>query len=206
MNDYKRLVVDGLRMESGRIHTFVGVIGEPTAGLENIAGVESARRAGQRQARPGLRQAGPNHVFVGFTQGVALSKNSLSQDDTLVQSDGESLMGETKSILLLHDGGLGHTDDVFLESPDPPRFAAVYMAGRQDPVRDPANPMAGQNNLLAGSGGAGASASGSQKTGVQALADLMTTLTALLTEPVTIENATAHNTEITKCHEQMAKI
>jgi hypothetical protein len=51
--------------------------------------------------------------------------------------------------------------NVFPESPDSPRFAVVYMAGRQDPVCDPANPTAGENNLLAVSGGAGASASGS---------------------------------------------
>jgi hypothetical protein len=92
---------------------------------------------------------------------VALSKNSLSRDDMLVQSDGESLMGETESIRPLHDGRLGYTDEVFPEVLEPPHFAAVYMAGRQDPARDPVDPATGQNLTLVGSGGASAAAAGS---------------------------------------------
>jgi hypothetical protein len=105
------------------------VVGEPAARLESIAGVESAHRAGPSQARLGSPQAGQEHVFVGFTQGVALLENSLSGDDTLIQSDGESSMGETESIYPLYDARLRYTDEVLSEIPEPPHFAAVYMAG-----------------------------------------------------------------------------
>jgi hypothetical protein len=37
----------GYRVPFGKIHTFIGMVGEPAAGLENIAGIESARHAGQ---------------------------------------------------------------------------------------------------------------------------------------------------------------
>jgi hypothetical protein len=155
----------GYRVPFSKIQTFIGVVGESAAGLEDIPGVETTRHAKPSQARPGPPQAGRKHVFVGFTQGVALSENSLSGDDTLIQSDGESSTGETESIHPLYDGRLGYTDEVLPEVLEPPHFAAVYMAGRKDPVRDPANPMAGQNNVLDGSGGAGATADGSQKLG-----------------------------------------
>jgi hypothetical protein len=68
------------------------------------------------------------------------------------------------------------------------------------------DPAARQNLTIAGSGGAGAAATGSQKTGAQALVELMRTLATLLAEPVIVENAAARNADITKCCEQMTKI
>ena len=121
----------GYRAPFGKIHIFIGIIGELAPGLDAVPNTESARRTSPRQAIPGPPRAGWTHAFVGFTQGVALLENSLSGDETLVQSDGESSMGETESFRPLYDGRLGGcTDEVFLEALEPPRFAAVYMAGR----------------------------------------------------------------------------
>lgn len=53
---------------------------------------------------------------------------------------------------------------------------------------------------------AGSRQPASGRTSAQALAELMATLTTLLADPVTPDNAAARNVEITKCHEQMAKI
>uniref|UniRef100_M8BC51 Putative non-inhibitory serpin-10 n=1 Tax=Aegilops tauschii TaxID=37682 RepID=M8BC51_AEGTA len=111
----------GYRVPFGKIHVFIGKIGE-SAPVPDICTdiVEPARRA-----QPARTQPGRNHVFVGFTQGVDLADNSASSGDTLVYSDGESSVGDIESILPLYDERLwaARVDH------EPPRWSAVYMAG-----------------------------------------------------------------------------
>jgi hypothetical protein len=120
-------IESGYQVPFGKIHVFIGTTGESGPESGNTAGsVETARRA-----QPGQARADRIHAFVGFTQGVDLANNSMSGGDTLVYSDGESSVGDTESILPLFDEKLGgySDDEVFPESYEPTRLAAVYMEG-----------------------------------------------------------------------------
>ena len=75
----------GYQVPFGRIHVFIGKIGEPGPEPDIcIDIIETARRA-----QPAIK-----HVFVGFTHGTEL-EGSVSGDETAIYSDDESSTGET---------------------------------------------------------------------------------------------------------------
>ena len=87
----------------GRIHVFIGKIGEsePEPNISTDL-IESPRRV-----QPAQAQLGRKHVFVGFMQGMELAEVSKSEGETAIYSGDESSTGETESIYQLQDGGLG---------------------------------------------------------------------------------------------------
>ena len=214
-------IESGFRVPFGKIHVFIGFIGESVQEPETAAvPVESGIRVSH----------GKVSAFVGFIGGTVqepeTAADSVSGGATLVYSDGESSVGEndrdeTESILPLFDEKLGGCSDgeEYPASYGPPRHAAVYMAGNQNQsqprydgqgnlITAPPNPSSSQNQVTNAGEGATAAAggAGSEIPGSQALAATAAALAALLADPVTPENADARKAEIEKCREQLAQV
>ena len=117
----------------------------------------------------------------------------MIQENTPVNSDDESSMGDTDSIYPLHEGQLGGLPEAVISEDveGPHRQVAIYMAEAALP-----QPNAASNNEASGLG----------KTPAQAMADLVAEMAKLMAITVTAENQEAVNAELTKLKEKMAKI
>ena len=117
----------GYRVPFGRIHVFIGRIGEPGPEPDNCTDlVETAQRARKTRTQPVMRRA-----FVGYVHGEEFSDGSEDRGETAVLSDGDSSVGSTDSLYQVQDGVLGGcSDGTSIPDPcEPPRWAGVFMAG-----------------------------------------------------------------------------
>ena len=87
----------------GRIHVFIGRIGEPGPEPDIYTDiVETAQRPKPARAQPAMKRA-----FVGCIHGGEFSEGYVFGGETAIYSDGESSTGETDSLYQLQDSGLG---------------------------------------------------------------------------------------------------
>ena len=118
----------GYRVPFGRIHVFIGKIGEPGLEPDLCAElIETAQRARTARTLPALKRA-----FVGCIHG-GLSQGSASAGETAIYSNGESSTGEPDSLYQLQDGGLGACSDgnSIPDSFEPANRVRIFMAGTQ---------------------------------------------------------------------------
>ena len=90
--------------------------------------VETAQHARSARVQPAMKRA-----FVGVINGAESADRSVSGDETVVYSDGESSTGETESLYQLQDGRLGGCSDGN-SIPDPsdlPNRVGIFMTGTQ---------------------------------------------------------------------------
>ena len=117
----------GYRVPFGRIHVFIGRIGEPGPEPDSCTDlVETAQRAKPARAQPVVKRA-----FVGCIHGGELPEGSEGDGEPAVLSDDNSSAGSTDSLYQVQDGVLGGCSDGstipdLLESPN---RAGVFMAG-----------------------------------------------------------------------------
>ena len=84
----------GYRVPFGRIHVFIGKIGEPGPEPDTCTNIiEMAQRASPCPVQPAAR-----HVFVGVIHGAEYEDGSVSGGETIVCSDDESSIGEIESL------------------------------------------------------------------------------------------------------------
>ena len=82
----------GYRVPFGRIHVFIGKIGEPGPETDIcIDLIETAQCASPARVKPAMKRA-----FVGCVHGIG--SEPVSEGETTVYSDGESSTGETESL------------------------------------------------------------------------------------------------------------
>src|SRR3954468_11656378 len=113
----------GYRVPFGRIHVFIGRIGEPGPEPDNCTDlIETAQRVRPARAQPVVKCA-----FVGCIHGGELSEGSEGDGEMAVLSDGDSSAGSTDSLYPVRDGGLGGcSDDSSISDPyEPASWAGV---------------------------------------------------------------------------------
>ena len=90
----------GYRVPFGGIHVFIGKIGEPGPQPDIFTDlVETAQRASPARVQPTRKRA-----LVGFIHGAG--SKPVTNDETVIYSDGESSTGETESLYQLKMAGL----------------------------------------------------------------------------------------------------
>ncbi|KAI4975561.1 hypothetical protein ZWY2020_049168 [Hordeum vulgare] len=181
-------VESGYRVPFGKINIFIGMIGTPVPEPDISTDIVEPAR----YVLPVTQRDRSRHVFVGFTQGDDSQDEVAGQDITLVNSDGESSMGETESIRPLKEGQLGGLSLAM----DPEVFErscqqiAIYMAGSAQPQQNPT----GNNET-----------GGTSKPPAQTMTELAAEITSLMETTITSESQESVNAELTKPREAMAK-
>ena len=115
----------GYGVPFGRIHIFIGKIGEP--GPEPDICTELVETA--QRASPALIQPAKKRAFIGCVHGIG--SELVSEGETVVYSDGESSTGETESLYQVQDGQFGGCSDgdTISDPLEPPKRVAIFMAG-----------------------------------------------------------------------------
>ena len=179
------------RVPFGRIHVFIGKIGEPGPEPDICTDlVETAQRA-----RPARIQPAVKHAFVGCVHGIG--SEPVSEGETAVYSDGESSTGETESLYQIHDGVFeGYSDGNSIpDLLEPPSRVAVFMAGTQPTLQS-------WSNATMNTGSAAATGAPARRP-AQILSGLMDAWATLLTTAVTPETQDQHNVNIVKLKDQI---
>ena len=87
----------GYRVPFGRIHVFIGRIGESGPEPDICTNlIKTAQRTRSVRAQPAVR-----HAFVGCIHGGEFFEGSVDGGETAICSDGESSSGETDSLYQL---------------------------------------------------------------------------------------------------------
>ena len=88
----------GYRVPFGRIHVFIGKIGEPGPEPDIcIDLVKTDQHASPARVQPTMKRA-----FMGCVHGIG--SEPVSEGETVAYSDGESFAGETESLYQVQDG------------------------------------------------------------------------------------------------------
>ncbi|KAE8815932.1 putative non-inhibitory serpin-10 [Hordeum vulgare] len=83
-------IESGYRVPFGKIHVFIGKVGTPVLEPDTSTDIVEP----DRLAQPAARQLRRRRAFVSFTQGFALREEPEAGEDTHVNSDGESSIGD----------------------------------------------------------------------------------------------------------------
>ena len=182
----------GYRVPFGGIHVFIGKISEPGTEPDICTDlVETAQRASPARIQPAMKRA-----FIGCIHGI--ESEPVSEDETVIYSNGESSTGETESLYQVQDGLFGGFSDgsSILDSFEPPNRVTIFMAGTQ-PVLQNSTAAAMNSGSVAGAGG--------PRRPAQVLSGLLDAWTMLLTMTVTPETQDRHNAEVTKLRDQITQ-